>query len=186
MTDKEIIKLYWKRDEAALKVTDEKYGGYLFSIANNILGNSEDSRECVNDSYLRAWNSIPPEKPNVLSAYLGKIARNLAFDRYRKEHAEKRGNGEITEALDELSEIISDRESVEAKIERKEMLSAINDFLNHGPKLQSNIFVMRYWYVMSIRDIASKTGLTETNVATNLSRTRKALKEFLLQRGFEI
>lgn len=107
MEDREIVNLYWERNSNAIKETASKYGGYCKAIAKNILGNNEDAEECVNDIYLNTWNSIPPNRPNVLSTYLGKITRNLSFDRFRHRHADKRGGGEIELVLDELGECVS-------------------------------------------------------------------------------
>ena len=106
MEDSQIIKLYWDRDQAAIPATSQKYGNYCLSIARNILGNSQDAEECVNDTFLNAWNSMPPHRPNMLSTFLGKITRNLSFNRYKYNHAEKRGNGEIQCVLDELAECV--------------------------------------------------------------------------------
>ena len=118
MEDREIVNLYWERNSNAIKETASKYGGYCKSIAKNILGNNEDAEECVNDTYLNTWNSIPPNRPNTLSTYLGKITRNLSFDRFRHRHADKRGGGEIELVLEELGECVSDTDSVEQEVEK--------------------------------------------------------------------
>lgn len=120
MEDREIVNLYWERNSNAIKETASKYGGYCKAIAKNILGNNEDAEECANDTYLNTWNSIPPNRPNVLSTYLGKITRNLSFDRFRHRHADKRGGGEIELVLDELGECVSGADSVEQEVEKKE------------------------------------------------------------------
>lgn len=122
MEDREIVNLYWERNSNAIKETASKYGGYCKAIAKNILGNNEDAEECVNDTYLNTWNSIPPNRPNVLSTYLGKITRNLSFDRFRHRHADKRGGGEIELVLDELGECVSGADSVEQEVEKKELI----------------------------------------------------------------
>ncbi|MDO5332038.1 MAG: sigma-70 family RNA polymerase sigma factor [Bacillota bacterium] len=181
-----IVKLYLSRDEAAIAQSKEKYDSYCYSVAFNVLKSAEDAKECVNDTYMRAWNSIPPNKPEKLSAYLGKIARNLAFDRYRKEHADKRGNGEMSAVLDELSECVASNESVEGSIDRQELINEINAFLKQLPKLQCDIFLLRYWYVMPVNEISQKCNVSTSNVTTILSRVRKSLKEYLVKRGFEI
>ena len=144
MEDREIVNLYWERNSNAIKETASKYGGYCKAIAKNILGNNEDAEECVNDTYLNTWNSIPPNRPNVLSTYLGKITRNLSFDRFRQRHADKRGGGEIELVLDELGECVSGADSVEQKVEKKELIRAINSFLDTLSQEKCNIFLCRY------------------------------------------
>lgn len=146
MEDREIVNLYWERNSNAIKETASKYGGYCKAIAKNILGNNEDAEECVNDIYLNTWNSIPPNRPNVLSTYLGKITRNLSFDRFRHRHADKRGGGEIELVLDELGECVSGADSVEQEVEKKELIRAINSFLDTLSQEKCNIFLCRYWY----------------------------------------
>lgn len=141
MEDREIVNLYWERNSNAIKETASKYGGYCKAIAKNILGNNEDAEECVNDTYLNTWNSIPPNRPNVLSTYLGKITRNLSFDRFRQRHADKRGGGEIELVLDELGECVSGADSVEQKVEKKELIRAINSFLDTLSQEKCNIFL---------------------------------------------
>ncbi len=186
MSDKEIVQLYFDRNDMAISETSKVYGAYLSKIAKNILGNQQDTEECVNDTYLRVWNSIPPNRPEKLSAYIGKIVRNLSLDRYKQKRAEKRGSAEIELVLDEISEIVSGGDSVEGEIERKELSVAINSFLDTLAKEKCDIFVCRYWYSMTVREISRRCGVTENNVSVVLSRTRKALKDYLLERGFEI
>lgn len=142
MNDKDIVQLYLDRDQRALSVTAKKYGNYCISIAKNILCNNEDAEECVNDTYLRTWNSIPPTIPTILSAFLGKITRNLAFNKYKHNHAMKRGSGEIAIVLDELGECVSGLDDVEQEIERRELVETINSFLNTlAPKKEIYLFV---------------------------------------------
>lgn len=133
MNDKDIIQLYLNRDQRALSATAKKYGKYCTSIAKNILGNNEDAEECVNDTYLSTWNSIPPTIPTILSAFLGKITRNLAFNKYKHNHVMKRGNGEIAVVLDELAECVSGVDDVEQEIDRRELVATINSFLETLP-----------------------------------------------------
>lgn len=185
MEDREIVNLYWQRNQNAINETASKYGNYCKTIANNILHNHEDSEECVNDTYLNAWNSIPPHRPNALSAFLGKITRHLSFDKLRYKNADKRG-GEIHLVLDELAECVSGTENVENEIERKELINVINDFLNTLSQEKSNIFLCRYWYAYPVSKIAKQFGLTENNVSVTLNRTRKKLKEYLTERGYEL
>lgn len=184
MDDSEIVRLFWERDEGALAEVSMKYKGYCFSIAMNILGSKEDAEECVNDTLLKLWDMIPPHKPETLSTFLGRITRNIAIDRHRQTLAEKRGGGEAAIAFDELSEIISGSLDVESETERKELLREINSFLEKLPERKRNIFMCRYWYYDSIRDIASEFGLSESNVSVILNRTRHKLREYLSKKGY--
>ena len=186
MDDTKIVQLYWDRNEQALPATADKYGNYCTSIAKNILGNHEDAEECVNDTYMNAWNSMPPHRPNILSTFLGKIVRNLSFNRYKHNTADKRGGGQATAVLDEIAEFVSDTDSVEREINRKELVKAIDDFLDRLPSDKKNIFVCRYWYFDSISDIANRFGMTESNVSVTLNRLRLKLRNYLLERGFEL
>lgn len=186
MSDEEIIRLYFDRNQKALSVTAKKYGKYCTSIAQNILGNEEDAKECVNDTYLNAWNCIPPQKPAILSVFLGTITRNLAFNKYRHNRAKKRGNGEVEIVLDEIAECVSGKDDVEGEIDKKELTNAINDFLGDLAQKKRDIFVCRYWYSENIASIAKRHGMTESNVSVTLNRLRSNLKEYLLERGYEL
>ncbi|MGI6562423.1 MAG: RNA polymerase sigma factor [Clostridia bacterium] len=146
MDDDSIVRMYWERNEKAISVTSEKYGSYCLSIAKNILDNQEDAEECVNDTYLHAWNSIPPNRPKILSTYLGKIVRNLSFNVYKRNKAEKRGSGQIALVLDEPSAIVADSKNQEDEWNRKLLVSAINAFLSELPTEKRKIIVCRYWY----------------------------------------
>lgn len=184
MEDRRIIELYVHRDENAIAETSKKYGSYCFLIANRILNNREDSDECVNDTWFKVWNLIPPTIPEFLNLFLAKIIRNLSFDRYRIKSANKRGNGEIALVLDELEEVVAGSSDVESDYERKELIEAINSYLYSLSKRECNIFIRRYFYVESIREIAKRYDIKENNVSMILSRTRKKLKEHLKQEGF--
>ena len=186
MEDKDIVQLYLNRDEKAVSATAKKYGNYCSSFAKNILGNNEDGQECVNDTYLNTWNSIPPNKPAILSAFLGKITRNLAFNKYKYNHVKKRGSGEMEVVLDELSECVSGHNSVEQEMDRRELIKDIESFLGTLPPQKRNIFVCRYWYADSVSVIAKRYDTTEGNVSTTLNRLRAKLKKYLLERGFEL
>lgn len=186
MDDAKIVQLYWERDEQAIPATADKYGNYCTSIAMNILDSLEDAEECVNDTYWSAWNSIPPHRPSILSAYLGKITRNLSIKRYKRNTADKRGGGQATVVLDEIAEFVSDAGSVEQEIDYKELVKAIDRFLDRLPADKRNIFVCRYWYFDSISDIANRFGITENNVSVTLNRLRLKLHNYLLERGFEL
>lgn len=184
--DLKIIELYFERNEKAISATDEKYGAYCMKISQNILGSTEDAEECVNDTYLAAWNSIPPKIPKILLLFLGKITRNISLNFYRKRHSEKRGGGEYEVVLDEISELVSGKENVEKDFERREILFAINDFLKTLDDEKRNIFVCRYWYFYSAKDIAKLFGKKESSVHSSLERTRKKLGKYLSERGFEL
>ncbi len=186
MEDREIVNLYWERNPNAIKETASKYGGYCKTIAKNILGNNEDAEECVNDTYLNTWNSIPSNRPNVLSTYLGMITRNLSFDRFRSKHADKRGGGEIELVLEELGECVSDTDSVEQEVEKEELVRAINSFLDTLAQKKCNIFLCRYWYAIPISEIATRFGMSEGNVSVTLNRIRSKLKTYLIERGYDL
>ncbi|MBE6883744.1 MAG: sigma-70 family RNA polymerase sigma factor [Ruminococcaceae bacterium] len=186
MEDTEIIEMYWARDERAIPVTAEKYGSYCAAIAGNILGSREDAEECVNDTWLQVWKAIPPHRPGGFAAFLGKITRNLAINRYKRGSAEKRGGGEISAVLEELSEMVSGKENTEAELMRKEFAEALNAFLKELPEEKRNIFVCRYWYSDSVTEIAERYGRREGTVSMILSRLRIKLRKYLLERGFEL
>ena len=184
MDDKSIIDLYLDRSEQAISETSVKYGKYCFSIAFNILSDKEDSEESVNDTYLAAWNNIPPRVPSILSTFLGKITRNISLNRWKSRRAYKRGGGEVPLALDELEECISTGESVEDNFEKKELLRSMNRFLDALPDTERNLFVCRYWYLDPIHDIAQRFGFTESKVTSMLHRIRGKLRKHLEKEGF--
>lgn len=186
MEDARIIQLYWDRDERAIHFTAKKYGNYCTSIAKNILGNHEDTEECVNDTYMNAWNSMPPHRPNILSTFLGKITRNLSLNRYKHNAADKRGGGQMMVVFDEIAEMVSDIDSVEEEIDRKELIKAIDSFLGTLSIEKRSLFVRRYWYFDSISDMAIRFGMTENNVSVTLNRLRLKLYSYLSERGFEL
>jgi RNA polymerase sigma-70 factor (ECF subfamily) len=186
MEDREIVQLYWERNERAITETSCKYEHYCTTIAVNILNNHEDAEECVNSTYLSAWNTMPPHKPTMLSTFLGKIVRNLSFNRYKQCHALKRGGYEIKLILDELSEIVSDEENVEDNVIRDELLKTINTFLESLSAEKKNIFIRRYWYSDSIAAIAKNYGRSENSVSVELSRIRKKLSNYLKKRGYDL
>lgn len=179
MEDSKIVELYWKRDESAISQTQLKYEKYLSKIAYNILADLEDSRESVNDTYLRAWYSMPPQKPAILSAFLSKITRNISIDLYRKKTTKKRVGSEYAISLDELYDCTSNEGSPEKEVDAKALASAVNSFVSSLPEEQKNIFVCRYFYFDSVRDIAGFTGSGESKVKSVLHRTRLSLKEYL-------
>ena len=186
MDDAKIVQMYFDRNEQAIPATEDKYGSYCTSIAKNILGNQEDAEECVNDTYLNTWNAIPPHRPKMLSSFLGKIVRNLAFNRYKHNTADKRGGGEITAVLDELSGSVSGKDDIEQSYEYKELVVTINNFLATLPTEKRNIFVCRYWYTDSISEIAARFDMTYSAVSMILNRLRTKLHSYLTERGYEL
>ncbi len=184
MDDKTIIQLYWDRDERAVTETDSKYGTFCCRIAENILGNKEDAKECVNDTYLKTWNAIPPQWPKVFHAFIGKIVRNLAFNRYNSQRTVKRGGGQINIALEELEECLPDKSADLSKTE-SDLSEAVNTFLGTLSRKNRQIFVLRYWYTENTGYIAGVMNLTENNVSVSLNRMRKKLFSYLSERGFK-
>lgn len=183
MEDTEIVKLYWARSEKAISETAKKYGRYCFYIANNILCNCEDSEECVNDTYWKAWGVMPPKRPEKLSVFLGKITRNLSINRYRLLMAKKRGEGQFAIALEELQECIPSAENVEEIVEAKALTELLNCFLEKLPKEKRKIFLRRYWYFSPVKEIALEYGISESKVKMSLMRTREELKVYLERKG---
>lgn len=184
MEDSHIVELYWQKNADAIKETDRKYGAYCFAIADNILHSKEDSEECVNDTWLNAWNAIPPQKPAKLQMFLAKITRNLSFNRFNARSAEKRGGCEIFLVLDELAECLAGESDVESEYEAKELGQHIRRFVQKLPKRDGNVFVRRYFFTETVAEIAKRYGLSENNVMVILSRTRKKLKAQLIKEGF--
>lgn len=183
MDDRQILELYNERSEAALSETAAKYGRYCHTIAYNILLNNEDTEECVNDTYLKAWESIPPQYPNNLSAFLGKITRNLALDKYRYYSREKRNNGQAALALEELLECVPAMSNTEQVIEDNYLVEVLNRFLKGIPAEKRRIFMQRYWYLRSIQEIAKELAISESKVKMTLLRLRSKLKQVLEKEG---
>ena len=184
MEDRQIIELYWQRNADAISETAGKYGAYCFQVADNILRDAGDSEECVNDTWLRAWDAMPPERPDVLRMFLAKITRNLSFDRFNARNAKKRGGGEIALVLDELEECLADGTDVETAYEGKELGQCIRRFVQGLSERDGNVFVRRYFFTDPVAAIARRYGLTENNVMVILSRTRKKLKLELMKEGY--
>ncbi len=182
MEDHDIIALYFDRNENAIRETAQKYGAYCGSIALNILSSAEDTEECLNDTWLRAWNSIPPHRPNVLRVFLGKITRNLALDRYKARNAEKRAGGEFAMSLDELKECVGAEDERDSAV----IGESISRFLRGQSKETRGVFVCRYFYCDSIADIARRFGMSEGKVKTLLFRTRAKLKIHLEGEGITV
>ncbi|MBP3633832.1 MAG: sigma-70 family RNA polymerase sigma factor [Oscillospiraceae bacterium] len=183
MDDSRIIDLYWDRNEQALTESDRKYGKLCRTVAMNILRDKQDTEECVNDTWLHAWNAMPPGKPEVLSAFLSRITRNLALDRYKAAHAGKRGGGQTAAALEELGDCIASNESVEQEMAYRELTALLDSFLRTLPEKECCIFLRRYWYTDTTREIARRYGMPEGSVKSQLSRTRQKLKKVLEKEG---
>src|SRR5699024_9010412 len=164
MEDGMIIELYWAREERAIEESDRKYGRYCLSIARNIVGREEDAEECVNDTWLRAWNAMPPQRPNVLSAFFAKLTRNLSLDRWRRQRAAKRGGGQTELALQELEECVPDRRRPDEALEAAETARLISAFLRRQGELDRKLFVRRYFYLESLADLGARFGLTQGQV----------------------
>ena len=186
MKDTEIVALYWDRNEDAICQTQQKYGAYLSKIAYNIVSEFEDSRECVNDTYLKAWNSMPTHRPDVLSTYLGKITRQLSIDVFRKKHSAKRYASEYAISLDELGDCFSDGNTPEKALDAKMLGEAINRFLRTLPDDARNTFIGRYYFFDSLKDVAAYCGMSESKAKSMLYRTRQSLKAYLVKEGFDL
>ena len=183
MEDREIVDLYWQRSDLAISETDRKYGRYCRAIAFNICGSDEDAEECVNDTWFRAWNRMPSERPAALSAFLGCITRNLAINTIKAKNRLRRGGGEAALALDELSECLPGGRSPEQIVEEKELEKAIGRFTADLPETERMIFVLRYFYLAPVADIAEKLQCGQGKVKSSLFRTRKKLRERLVKEG---
>lgn len=185
MEESQIIDLYFKRDEAAISETATKYGAYCHGIALNILSINADADECVNDTYLRAWNSIPPQKPIKLGAWLGKVVRNIAFDLWKKNHRQKRYAG-MDQLLDELQDCIPSPQTVDHVIEEKELTEVINEWLLSLSQNDRALFVRRYWIGKTINELAKEYGTTPNSLAKRMYKLRQKLKLTLEQEGYSI
>lgn len=183
MEDNQIVELYWQRQEQAISATSAKYGKYCHTIAYNILYNREDAEESVSDTYLAAWKNMPPHRPKILSAFLGKITRRISLNRWRRNNTQKRGGGEMPLALEELSTCIPSGENVESYVEGKELTRSLNAFIGNLPEAERDVFVSRYWFLASVREISEKFGFTESKVKSMLLRTQAKLRSHLEEEG---
>lgn len=186
MEDERIVELYWQRNETAISETENKYGPYLYRIAHNILADREDSMESVNDTYLKAWETMPPNRPNGLPSYLGRITRFVSIDRLRRKSSLKRQASQYAVALSELKDVEQGGNVTEEAVDGILLAEAISTFLKTLPDLEKNMFVGRYYFMDSIKDISGYTGISASNVKIRLYRTRLELKEFLRKEGFEL
>lgn len=185
MNDSKIVDLYFARSEQAIVETDQKYGPYCYSIAIHILSNPADAEESVNDTYYSAWNLIPPQRPQRLSTFLGKLTRNLSIDRWRRCSTGKRGGGEPQLLLDELAECVAGSESPETELLRKELTAALNRFLRKLPEQDRTVFLLRYYYANSQSEVSQRMGMSANQVKYSLHRTRKALATALQKEGLQ-
>ncbi len=183
MEDEQIVDLYWQRSDLAISETNQKYGRYCHTIAYNICGTDEDAEECVNDTWLRAWNLMPDQRPAILSAFLGRITRNLAIDCIKAKHRLKRGGGEAVLALEELEECIPGGTDPEHILEQKELEKAIGRFVTELPRTEKMIFILRYWHIASIDELAEKLHFSKGKIKSSLFRTRRKLRAYLQKEG---
>ena len=179
LSDNEIISLFNERDEKALSAVSLKYGSYCGAVVRSILKDPQDEEECLNDTWLKAWESIPPESPHNLGGFLVKIAKNISLNRYSQSHAKKRGGGELPLVLDELSECLADKNNVEKTFEQKLLTDAVNEFLQTLSPEKRDIFVLRYWYCLPVAELARKMGISRSSAAVSLTRTRRSLTAYL-------
>ena len=183
MEDEKIIELFWAREQSALAETQRKYGALCQSIAYGVLRDREDALECVNDTWLAAWNAIPPARPRLLPAFLGTITRNLSVSRLRENCQVRRGGGVYPAVLDELAECLSDGDTPERALERRELVREINAFLASLSPEERKIFLCRYWLLASTAETAEALACTQAKVKTSLHRTRKKLQRHLQKEG---
>ncbi len=183
MEDQAIIDLYWKRRENAIEESEKKYGKYCYTVSYNILQNNEDAEECVNDTWVGAWKSMPPQRPARLATFLGKITRNLSLNRLKQNGAAKRGTGQTELALAELEECVPSHMNTEQSFDEAITVQSINAFLYAQSEKKRNIFLRRYWYLYSVKDIALCYNVSESKVASILFRMRKDLKTHLEKEG---
>ena len=186
MEDEKIVALDWDRNETAISETQTKYDRYLTKIAYNILNDTEDSRESVNDTYLAAWNSMPPHRPSVLSTYLAKITRRLSIDVFRRRNREKRKGSEYAVSLSELEDCVSGGNTTEETVNRKLLADAIGIYLRLQPEEVRNAFIGRYYFLDPLKEVAAYCGMTESKAKSLLYRTRLGLKEYLIKEGFDL
>ena len=185
MEDKQIVELYWERSETAIAETEKTYGRYCHYIAYQILYNDEDAQQIVNDTYLKTWDTIPPQRPELLKSYVGMISRQLALNVYEKQHTQKRG-GQVPLVLEELSECIPDNSDSNDIGDNIALSDALDRFIRSLPQRSRNIFVRRYFYMSAVAEIARDLSLKESNVTMHLLRARKKLAQFLKKEGFDL
>ncbi len=180
--DEKIIEMFFERSEQGIRELDNKYGAVCHSLSYNIVNSRQDAEECVNDAYLGVWNTIPPTRPNPLLSYIAKIVRNISLKNYWRKEADKR-SGQYTIALQEIEGCIADSKTVEDEIEARELARIIENFLDTLTVENRVIFMRRYWFAESYKDIAEFVGLTEKNISVRLTRIREKMKKYLIERG---
>ena len=186
MDDNAIIDLYFARDQQAVEATNREYGAYCTAIAKNILGDQGAAEECVNDTWLKCWQSIPPQRPRSLKSFAGRIVRNLALSARRADMAQKRGGGQVQLTLDELSEVVSGGDTPEGALDRQAFRAALDGFLDALSQRDRNLFLRRYWYLDGVEQLAGRFRMSRTQVTTTLHRLRQKLRVHLQQEGFEL
>ncbi len=184
MEDAQIVSLYWDRDESAIRETETKYARYLTKIACNILNDVEDSRESVNDTYLAAWDSIPPHRPGILSAYLAKLTRRISIDRFRYRTRDKRMGSEYALSLEELGDCVCGGDTTQEAVNEKLLADAIGIYLRLLPENARTAFVGRYYFLDPLKEVAAYCGMSESKAKSLLYRTRVGLKEYLRKEGY--
>lgn len=184
MEDSRIVELYWERSERAISETSDKYGKYCYAIAYHILADAGDADESVNDTYLGAWNAMPPHRPSVLSTFLGKITRRISINRWSEKRAEKRGGGQVPLALDELSEVIASPDTPERAVAARELAAAVNRFLASLPELERDLFVCRYWFLVPVAELSERFAFSLSKTKSMLFRIRQKLRTHLEKEGF--
>ena len=184
MDDQSIVALYWDRSEQAISETDRKYGANCHSIAYHALANNEDAEESVSDTYMAAWNQLPPHRPSILATFLGKITRRISINRWKAKNTAKRGGGQITLALEELDSCVDGTQDLEASSDARELSACLNRFLDSLPKVERDIFLRRYWFFDPIAAIAESYGFTQSKVTSMLHRMRGKLRKQLEKEGF--
>ena len=184
MDDQSIVALFWERSEQAIAETDRKYGAYCYSIAYHALANNEDAEESVSDTYMAAWNQLPPHRPSILATFLGKITRRISINRWKAKNTAKRGGGQITLALEELDSCVDGTQDLEASSDARELSACLNRFLDSLPKAERDIFLRRYWFFDPIAAIAESYGFTQSKVTSMLHRMRGKLRKQLEKEGF--
>lgn len=184
MDDQSIVALFWDRSEQAIAETDRKYGAYCYSIAYHALANNEDAEESVSDTYMAAWNQLPPHRPAILATFLGKITRRISINRWKAKNTAKRGGGQITLTLEELDNCVDGKQDIEANSDARELSACLNRFLDSLPKDERDIFLRRYWFFDSIAVIAESYGFTQSKVTSMLHRMRGKLRKQLEKEGF--
>lgn len=183
MEDSAIVDLYWQRSDRAITETDRKYGRYCNTIAYNICANREDAEECVNDTWFRAWNLMPDERPAFLSSFLGRITRNFAIDLCKTKNRKKRGGGEVTLALDELRDCIPSDLDLERRYELREFEQAVGAFVSGLTETEKKIFISRYWHLTSVAEISARLGYSQSKTKSILFRLRNRLRSYLQEEG---